>query len=147
MMQPLPRMGGIMGYKRAHIRIPLQAHATLSCRQSRRVKAKAVNISIGGIGLVDDMPPLKDTEYHVQVQTNTGECINLLASVVYKKEKLSGLKTIFIDQNSIHALKDIVAMFQSSSDFINHIDQQNILNDRFIDDNGEELQFDFERTN
>lgn len=136
-----------MGYKRAHIRIPLQAHATLSCRQSRRVKAKAVNISAGGIGLSDDAPSLKNTEYHVQVKTNFGECINLLASVVYKKDKQSGLKTIFIDRASIHAIRSIIARFQSSNEFINYIDQQDILNDWFVDDNGKELKFNFERTN
>lgn len=140
-------MGGVMGYKRAHIRIPLQASATLSCRQSRRVKAKTVNISAGGIGLSDDAPPLKNTEYHVQIETNSGECFSLLASVVYKNTKFSGLKTIFIDRGSMHTIKDIVARFQSSDDFINHIAQQDILDDWFVDDNGRKLDFNFEQPN
>lgn len=136
-----------MGYKRAHIRIPLQGYATLFCRQSRRVKAKAVNISAGGIGLSNDQPPLDNTEYYVQVITTNGECFSLLASVVYKKKEIAGLKTIFIDQNSMHTIKDIVARFQSSNEFINQIEQQDLLNDWFVDDNGQKLDFGFERPN
>ncbi|WP_163340484.1 PilZ domain-containing protein [Desulfopila sp. IMCC35008] len=136
-----------MGYKRAHIRIPLQAYATLSCRQSRRVKAQAVNISAGGIGLSNDKPPLNNTEYHVQVTTNTGECFTMLASVVYRNRELAGLKTIFIDRDSMRTIKKIVARFESSNEFISHIEQQDILNDWFVDDNGQKLDFGFERPN
>lgn len=134
-----------MGYKRAHIRIPFEGSATLSNRHSGRIKAHTINISGGGVGLVNASPAPRDREYHVHLKTDSGKHIRLLATVAYTKDSQTGLKTVFIDKNNLQQIHDIVSQFQSSDDFMKYIDQLDILDDWFIDENGHKVDFDFVR--
>lgn len=134
-----------MGYKREHLRIPIQGKATLSSRQLGRVKAQAVDISTGGIGLAGSPAEAQDSEYHVEVSMPSGRNIQLLARVAYRKENLTGLKTLFIDKQNLRTIDDIISEFQTSESFIDFVDRQDILNDWFNDEKGRKLDFLFEK--
>ena len=136
-----------MGYKREHIRIPIAAVATLSCLQNERIKARAVNICAGGLGITGINTDPAPTQYHVQLETRCGEQIELLARVAHRNDHVTGLKTIIIDKRNLNYINDLVTHFQSSEAFIEHIDNQDNLSDWFTDVHVQEVDTDFEKSN
>lgn len=134
-----------MGYRRQHIRIPMTGSAVLVNRHNRRVPTKVVNISEGGIGVTGWPLSLEYSKYLVILKTKDDKSIRFMGSVMYQNNRTTGLKMVTIDKTNRRAIRQLISEFQASEEFIQQIDGDGILTDWFVDENGDELDFNFEK--
>lgn len=134
----------IMEYHRVHIRVPIQANATLSDRRGLVIKVKAIDISKGGISLEKPIEELAQNEYFIQVETETGEIIKLTAVLVRQNAHTIGFRTVDIEGRDLQLITELVYQYQETTDFIKQIDEHNIFDQYFIDDDGSELEVTFD---
>ena len=133
-----------MGYRRAHIRSPVAGRAVLSSRNDRSIHSKMVNISEGGLAITGWPITLNSKQYLVNVTTRSGMEISLMGSIIHHNNRTTGLKTVAIDRKNLEAIHQLIEEFQTSEEFIRQIDDKNIITDWFVDENGDELDFNFE---
>ena len=80
-----------MEQKRTHIRIPITAEVMLIYLNDPPVKARAVNVSMSGIGLTDLSHPLERSEYDIELIPSQGESVVWLnAKLVYQDDANAG---------------------------------------------------------
>ncbi len=88
--------------------------------------------------------PLEHTEYQISITTEDGERIQLTASLVHKNTLHTGFQTSDIDKNNLQIIANIVAKFQTTEAFIEQIDKQDLLEQSFIDEDGNEISVTFD---
>jgi hypothetical protein len=133
-----------MAHKRIHVRVPIDGEVVLSTKQGLRIKTPAKDISPGGMGIITPSTPLEQTEYKVEITTDTGESINFTAILVHKGDENSGFMTSDIDKKNLQIIAELIAEFQTTDEFIKQIDEHDILEQKFINENGQEISVTFE---
>lgn len=133
-----------MAHKRTHVRVPFKAKATLSNSDGEQTKARTIDISPGGLGIVNPSIPLGHNEYRIEVTTAEGLKINLKAKLIRKGRQSAGFKTSEIDKKSMQIIADLVAEFQTTEAFVKQIDRHDLLEQLFVDDDGSEYAVTFE---
>jgi len=133
-----------MAHKRTFVRVPIMGKAVLSTKHGDHISTKTRDISPGGIGI--DMPstPLEQATYQIEITTESGEEIQLTATLIYKSSHSAGFKTSEIDRKNLQIVYDLVADFQSTDGFIEQIDAHDLLEQKFIDENGHEISVSFD---
>ncbi len=133
-----------MAHKRIHVRVPITGEATLSDQQGIHIRARTIDISPGGLGVVNPSNPIGQTEYDIEVTTVEGESIRLTATLIRKSEESAGFKTSDIDENNLRIIADLVAKYQTTDCFIKQIDEHDLFDQQFVDDDGNELEVTFD---
>ena len=133
-----------MGYRRAYIRIPVTGKVVLSSRNDRSIHSRITNISQGGLGITGWPITLNSKQYFVNVTTGNGRKISLMGLVVHHNNRTTGLKIVAIDRKNLETIHQLIEEFQTSEEFIRQINDKNIITDWFVDENGDELDFNFE---
>ncbi len=133
-----------MAHKRTHVRVPITAEASLSDGRGGQIKARTIDISPGGLGVVNPSKPLGQSDYKVEVTTAEGERIEFIATLIRKNEDSSGFRTSEIDEQSLRVIASMVAEFQTTDDFIKQIAEYDLLQQQYIDEEGNEFAVTFE---
>ena len=133
-----------MHYKRLHIRVPVSGHVILSAGHRVRVKASAINISVGGLCIAAPSHILDQDEYHIEITMPSKEKIRFSGLPVYQTDKTVGIKITSVENKNIKKIYQLVEGFQLTEDFIKHIDERDILADWFVDNAGNKLDISFE---
>ncbi len=77
--------------KRTHTRIPVSVEVMLINHNEPPIKARAINISMGGIGVTDLSRPLERAEYDIQLMPSLGyPVVWLNAKLVYQEDSNAG---------------------------------------------------------
>jgi hypothetical protein len=108
------------------------------------IQARTIDISMGGLRLGNLSKPMENTVYDVTITTAGRGVIKLQAIPVHASEDIAGFKIVEIDKKDLQAIYHLIADFQSTEDFIKHIEEGNILHDWFIDEQGDKLNVIFE---
>ncbi len=133
-----------MAHKRLYVRIPLAGEAILSNKHGERTKTTTIDISPGGIGVSSPAQALELEEYQINVATAAGKNVQFSATLIRHDEHSVGFCTTDIDKTNLHVIADLVAEFQSTEEFIERIDTHDLLEQSFIDDDGNEVAISFE---
>lgn len=133
-----------MGHKRTYVRVPITGEATLSDGRGGHIKASTIDISPGGLGVVNPENPLGQADYRIEVTTADGEKIELTASLIRKNEESAGFRTSDIDEHSLEVIANMVAEFQTTEEFIKQIAEHDLLQQSYIDEEGNEFAVTFE---
>lgn len=134
-----------MGYKRRHVRVPIDGEVSLSNGQNKAHKASTFDISSGGIGVIIPLvTPIKLDKYDFNVTTTAGQEMQLTATLVHHNKQRAGFQTATINNESLQIISDLVAKYQSTNSFIEQIDKHDLLEQQFIDDAGNKVPVTFE---
>lgn len=133
-----------MGHKRVHIRVPILGEVTLSTLEGIVVEAQAIDISMGGIRIANPSLSIWDNEYDIRITLAGRGTIEFRAVLIHENSEVAGFKIVDIDSENLHLIFLVIADFQSTEDFIKHIEKGNILRDWFVDDHGQQLDVTFE---
>ena len=131
-----------MKHKRIHVRVPLTGEATLSNSIHPTIKARTIDISHGGVAIVDLSEELPTCEYQIEILTEAGQGIRIFAQLVRVVDSIAGFQTLQIDQNSQEIIKHLIFEYQESIDFIKQLDEFNL--HKVIDEGGNEIEITFE---
>ncbi len=135
-----------MGYKRIYVRVPLEGEAILSNSKRTIIKARAIDISQGGIAITAFSEAIsKEEEYQITVLTESGMRIQLSAHLVRVDDAIAGFQAVQIDQNSQEIIKNLVFEYQTTPAFIRQLDEFNLLDQRIVDEEGNEIEVTFEK--
>jgi hypothetical protein len=133
-----------MGYKRIFVRVPLTAEATLSGETKKKIKAHTVDISQGGFCITGPSEALSESEYQIEIMTHDGQALQMFAKLVHQDKNRAGFQTTKMDGQSLEVITFLISEFQMTPEFIRQIDEYDLLSQRFIDDEGNELEISFE---
>jgi hypothetical protein len=133
-----------MKYQRLHLRIPLIGDAILSNDKNVKVMAHTVDVSQAGVGITAPSSPLENTEYQIEVNIHDRGSIRPTASLIHHSKLSAGFKTTYISAEDLQIIRDLIAEFQTSEDFITYIEEHNILDDWLGDTDGTEFDITFE---
>ena len=133
-----------MTQQRRQARVPISGQAILSNDQGICITASTKDISPDGIGIDKPTDPLAETEYRIRISTDTGRQIHLRATLIHSSVDTTGFKTSDIDEKNLQIITDLVAEYQSTDDFIKQIDEHDLLKQKFIDEDGNEVSVTFE---
>jgi hypothetical protein len=134
-----------MNYKRIHVRVPIEAEAFLSSGQTPVIKAKAIDISHGGVAVTDlSAPTLPEADYRIEVTIQDGRKISLAARLVRQTITIAAFQAFHIDQKSWQIIKDLVFSYQETDDFIRQIAEHRLLDNYLVDDSGAEIDISFD---
>ena len=134
-----------MAHKRLYVRVPITGEAILSNKEGKRIKARAKDISKGGIGVTDPSSPLESAEYQVEIITEEGEHIYFTATLIHKSTSQTGFQTSEIDKKNLQIIANLIAEFQTTEEFIKQIDEHDLLEQNYIDENGDEISVTFDK--
>jgi len=109
-----------------------------------KIAARVINISAGGICITAPSHALGDTEYHIEILTETEGKIRFSGFPVYQTDSSVGIKITSIDRACLKAIYRLVEGFQLSEEFIKHIDEHDILKDWLVDEAGNDLSVTFD---
>lgn len=133
-----------MAHKRLYVRIPIAGEAVISNKHGVHIKTPAKDISQGGLGVTTPSTPLDHSEYQITITTEEDEKIQLTATLIYKNKHHTGFQTSEIDRHNLQIIADLVAKFQTTEEFIEQIDKQDLLEQSFIDEDGNEISVTFD---
>jgi hypothetical protein len=132
-----------MRHKRIYVRVPLSGEAILSSSSNPTVKARTIDISQGGVAIVDFSEEVSTAEYQIEILTEAGMRIKIFAKLVRVVDSIAGFQTLQIDQESQEIIKDLIFEYQKSIDFIKQLDEFNL--HKVMDEGGKEIEITFER--
>ncbi len=133
-----------MGYRRFYVRVPFVAEAILLGRQTQDIKARTVDISEGGFCITAPTKALSESEYHIRITTADGDTLEMKARPVRQNGDLTGFQTLEMDRHAREVITLLVSEYQMTPEFIRQLDEFDLLNQRFIDDQGNELEISFD---
>jgi len=133
-----------MDYKRIHVRVPINREALLSGDKGSYIKAHAIDISQGGVAITEPETALTNTAYDITITTPNGQKIDFCAELIRREKGIVGFKTVEISDSSLQIISDLVFQYQETTDFIKQIDEHNILDQHFVDDEGNEFDITFD---
>ena len=135
--------------KRKYARVPLSGEAILSNSSNPMIKASIIDISQGGIALGSFSDEISTAEYKIEILTEAGEGIALFVKLVRVVDSIAGFiagfRILQMDQKSQEIIKKLIFEYQNSIDFINQLDEFNLLDDKVVDEEGNELKITFEK--
>lgn len=134
-----------MGYKRIYVRVPLAGEAILSNSNKPTIKARTIDISQGGVAITALSEPISAEEYRIEILTEKGQRIRISAQLVRVDETIAGFHTVQIDRKSQEIIQNLVFEYQTTSDFIKQLDEFNLLDDKVLDEEGNEIEITFEK--
>ena len=134
-----------MAHKRADVRVPIIGKVILSDRDGMRITTSARDISPGGFGVENPSAPLEKSRYQVTITIETGKHIQLTATLIHKNKENAGFKTSEIDTKNLQIITELIAEFQTTEAFITQLDKHDLLQQNFIDDDGNEISVTFDR--
>ena len=129
-----------MEFKRIYVRVPLSGEAILSNSCKPTIKARAINISQGGVAVVTFSDEVLIDEYQIEILTEKGLRIEILARLVRLDDSIAGFQTLQTDQKSLEVIKDLVFEYEETIDFIENLDELNLL-----DEEGNKIEITFEK--
>jgi hypothetical protein len=133
-----------MGYKRIFVRVPLTAEATLSGETKKTINARTVDISQGGFCITEPSEALSESEYQIEIVTRDGQTVRMFAKLVHQNKDRAGFQTMTMDGQSLEVITFLISEFQMTPEFIKQLDEFDLLSQRYIDDEGNELEITFE---
>ncbi len=134
-----------MGYRRVFIRVPLSGSATLiNKEQDIRITVQTINISQGGLALSTIEDELPHGIYHIDIVTEGNGTIELEAELLRQTGKLIGFQTKEISSKDLETILVMVEEYQSTPDFIDQLTDFDMLQQSYIDDDGNELEVTFD---
>ena len=134
-----------MNYKRIHIRVPLSGKAVLSNSEDGfHFTAQTINISEGGVAITDASQELQPKEYQIAVSTENGQTITLTGLLLRQKDNDAGFKTTNIKNEDLKIIMNMVEEYQSTPEFLEQLTDHDMLQQNFIDDEGNELEVTFD---
>lgn len=133
-----------MTHKRIHVRVPVSGEAIVSNKHGTQTKTRTIDISPGGMGVMSPSSPFGQTDYQIKVITENGKKIQFTATLIRENKQSVGFKTADIDKKNLQAIADLVTEFQSTDDFIKQIDKHDLLEQSFIDEDGNEVSVTFD---
>ena len=133
-----------MGHKRIYVRVPLSGEAVLSNSGKPTIKARTIDISQGGVAITDFSDEVSSAEYRIDILTEAGQRIEIFAQLVRVDEGIAGFKTLQIDEKCQEIIKNLVFEYQETPDFIKQLDEYNLLDDKVVDEDGNEIEVTFE---
>lgn len=133
-----------MRYQRLHIRVPATGQVILSDRDGIKVQASVINVSAGGLCISAPSHLIDENEYRIQILTPSHGKILFSGFPMYQSSESIGIRITFIDRDHLKKINQIVENFQITEDFIRHIDEEDIIDDWFVDDTGEDITITFE---
>ena len=131
-------------HKRIHIRVPITGDAVVCDESGIQVRMNTIDISPGGVGLVAPSTTLDQDEYQIEVTTDEGDKIHFAATLIRDNDTSIGFKTSDIDKENLQIIADLLAAFETSNEFIKQIDAHDLLEQSFIDEDGNEVAVSFE---
>ena len=134
-----------MGHKRIYVRVPLSGEAVLSNSNKPTIKARTIDISQGGVAITAFSDEVSSANYRIEILTETGQRIEIFAQLVRVDESVAGFQTLQIDQKSQEIIKNLVFDYQTTPDFIKQLDEYNLLDDKVVDEDGNEIEVTFEK--
>jgi hypothetical protein len=140
------QFGVDMGHKRIYVRVPLSGEAVLSNSSNPTIKAHTIDISQGGVAITDLSEEVPTAEYQIEIHTEDGQRIEIFAKLVRVDDAIARFQTLQIDQKSQEVIRNLVFEYQSTPDFIKQLDEFNLLNDKVVDEEGNEIEITFERS-
>jgi c-di-GMP-binding flagellar brake protein YcgR len=135
-----------MEYKRIHVRVPISGEALLSRGKEVHLKARTIDISKGGVAVTAPATTatcISKSNYDIVITTQAGQKIELTVQLVRQTDKMIGFKIFEVDDNSLEIITDLVYKYQETTDFIDQIEKYNLLEQRYVDDDGTELDVTF----
>jgi c-di-GMP-binding flagellar brake protein YcgR len=132
-----------MDYKRIYVRVPISGEAILSFSKETFIKTQAIDISLGGLAIIAPREPLTKKNYNITISTKDGKKIELSAELVRQDEEVFGFKTSHLDKNNLQIIKELVFEYQETTDFIKQIEEHNLFDHWFVDDEGNVLDITF----
>lgn len=134
-----------MGYRRIFIRVPLSGQATLTNQEKNvRLTVQTVNISQGGVALSTSEDQLPTGKYHISISIDENGSIEMEAELLRQTERLIGFRIKEISTNDLETILKMVEEYQSTPDFIDQLTEYDMLQQSYIDDDGNELEVTFE---
>jgi len=133
-----------MNYRRMHVRVPIKGEALLKSDKGTYVVAKAIDISKGGVAIAAPSKSLDEHKYHITITTTEGKKIDLTARLIRKTETVVAFQTSRIDVDSLEIITDLVFRYQETPEFIQQIQDHNLYNDRYLDEDGNEIDITFD---
>ncbi len=130
--------------KRKYVRVPLNGQAILSNSSNPMIKASIIDISQGGLALGSFSDEIPNAEYQIAILTEAGERIELSAQLVRVGNSIAGFQVLQIDQKSQEIIKNLVFEYQNTIDFIKQLDEFDLLDDKIVDEDGNEIEITFE---
>jgi c-di-GMP-binding flagellar brake protein YcgR len=134
-----------MRFKRIFVRVPLNGEAILSNSNNPTIKARTIDISQGGVSVVRFSKEVPVAEYHIEILTEAGQKIEIFAKLVRVDDSIAGFQTLQIDQKSQEIIQNLVFEYETTDDFINQLDEFNLLDDKVVDEEGNEIEITFEK--
>lgn len=134
-----------MGYSRIFIRVPLNGSATLvNSEKDVRLTVQTINISQGGLALYTIKDELPSGIYHIDIVTEENGTISLEAELLRQTEELIGFQTREISNKDLDTILLMVEEYQTTPDFIDQLTEFDMLQQSYIDDDGNELEVTFD---
>ena len=127
-----------------HIRVPILGEAIVSNTHGKQTRMRTIDISPGGVGVMGHSSLLGQTDYQIEISTEKGELIQFTATLIRENEQSTGFKTSTIDKKNLQIIADLVAEYQTTEEFINQIDKHDLLEQSFIDENGNKVSVTFD---
>lgn len=124
--------------------MPASGEVTFCTGEEVILKASAIDISAGGLGVSASSHILDKHEYQVQIYTKSNDIIRFSGLPVYQSEDGIGIKITSITEDNLDLIYRLVEGFQLTEDFIKHIAENNIIDDWFTDGSGNNLEVTFE---
>ncbi len=134
-----------MGYRRIYIRVPLSGSATLMNKEKDIcLTVQTINISQGGLALSTIENELPNEVYHIDIVTEGNGTISLEAELLRQTDELVGFKTREISTKDLDTILHMVEEYQTTPDFIDQLTEFDMLQQNYIDDDGNELEVTFD---
>ena len=136
--------------RRKYARVPLSGEAILSNSSNPTIKASIIDISQGGLALGSFSGEVSTAEYQVEIFTESGERIEFSVKLVRVVDSIVGFIACFrilqIDQKNQEIIQNLVFEYQNTCfEFIKQLDECNLLDDKVVDEEGNELKITFEK--
>ncbi len=130
-------------YRRIHVRVPVSCEVSISHPDSN-IKVKMINISQGGIAVTAPAQPLPEQIFQIEITTEDDRTLYIEGLLLRQNDDHAAFKTLKISQQDLEYILKLVDEYQSTVDYVHQLDQHNMLQQKYIDDDGRELEVTFE---
>jgi len=86
-----------------------------------------------------------NAEYQIEILTESGHRIEIFARLVRVDGPIAGFQTLQIAQESQKVIQSLVFEYETTNDFIQQLDEFDLLNDKVVDEDGNEIEITFEK--
>jgi len=134
-----------MAHKRIFVRVSLTGKAILLKNNISVIKACTIDISQGGVAITGFSETISTAEYQIKIITEKEQTIEFAAQLVRVDESVAGFQILKIDPVSQAVINELIFEYQTTTDFILQLDEFNLLEQKLIDAEGNEIEVTFEQ--